>query len=481
MLIQQARWTRQPPPFLGLDPARRYSRPLLSVVTPRGVLLPGGGWRPFTGTNYGRRPTPAGETAIFGTSDTHLGSLVPAEAMSPLTGGDRINMTRIAVVHRSSSAAGNIAISTNGYNSNHIGWRLAGGNTPSVISNVVAVLSSSTATIAVGETAVIGVTGTDNGSSTTWQHWKNGQKTGSGTSSLTLLGSVDPSVGGDDASSTVCAKSDLGIPLHMAWDGPLTDDEMRELMAAPWRVIAPRRIFFPVSSGGASGITGTLGVTLADATAAGTAALALSGAGAATLEAATVAAIGALALRGQAAITLDAATLAAASSSAVQGALSVTLDEATVVAAAVLALRASAAVTLDDATLVASAVLATGGTGALAVTLDDATLTAAATIALRGAAAITLDDATGGAAAALAISGALGITLAEATLVAAGASIDPILGTAVINLADAVLNASGAEQVAAILSAPPIGHPAGGSRRLVTAGGRRIVTQGRNR
>lgn len=259
----------------------------------------------------------------------------------------------------------------------------------------------------------------------------------------------------------------------------------------PWQVIAvglrprstsPRLIFSGEVA--ATGITGALTGTLADATLAATGTVAIAGTASVTLDAATstatgtlaivgtasptldaatLAATGALAISGAASITLDTATLAATGNAGVTGTADVTLDAATVAATGTLAIAGAASPTLADATaagtgalaiagtltgtladasLAATGVIGTITTGALDATLEAATVAATGALAIAGTAAPTLADATAAATGTVALAGAATVTLDAATVVAAGNI--TISGALAQTLADATLAATGA-------------------------------------
>jgi len=208
----------------------------------------------------------------------------------------------------------------------------------------------------------------------------------------------------------------------------------------------------PVSTGA----TGTLGVTLANATTSAAGAVAIDGDANITLGAATLAASGAVAIDGDAAIVLGAATLSAAgavsSIGEAEGTLAVTLADATCAAVGTVAIAGTALVTLADATLsaagkvaidgdlsvtLADAILSATGTvsnvagvvGTLSVTLANAVVAGVGVVAVAGSGDITLGDATTDGAGAVAIYGQVGIVLAVATLSATGTVTDIATGT----------------------------------------------------
>ena len=127
-----------------------------------------------------------------------------------------------------------------------------------------------------------------------------------------------------------------------------------------------------VKESGEAPITGSLDVTLDDATLAGTGTVEVEGALAETLDAATLAATGTQLLEGALAETLDAATLAGTGTQLLEGALAETLDAATLVGTGTQLLEGALDVTLDPATLAGTGIVEVEG--ALDVTLDAATL-----------------------------------------------------------------------------------------------------------
>jgi len=146
------------------------------------------------------------------------------------------------------------------------------------------------------------------------------------------------------------------------------------------------------------GVTGTLAVTLAGATLAGTGAVAVSATGAATLAGVVLVGTGAVAVSGSLAQTLGGVTLVATGTvtvAAVDGTLAVTLDNVALSSAGAIAVAATATVTLQDASLVGSG--AVGVAGTLTVTLDDAVLAGTGLVVsgeVTGSLSISLQDIT---------------------------------------------------------------------------------------
>jgi hypothetical protein len=125
-------------------------------------------------------------------------------------------------------------------------------------------------------------------------------------------------------------------------------------------------------------------------------------------------------LQGQASlsVTLADATLASAARLAIAGTLSQTLANATLSSAATVKIVGALAVTLAHATL--SSAAAVQIKAALARTLADASLSSAAQLEIQAVLAATLDDATLASIAQSIIHGNLGVTLEDAVLIATG-------------------------------------------------------------
>jgi hypothetical protein len=117
-------------------------------------------------------------------------------------------------------------------------------------------------------------------------------------------------------------------------------------------------------------------------------------------------------------VTLADATLASAAKLAIAGTLSQTLANATLSSAATVKIVGALAVTLAHATL--SSAAAVQIKAALARTLADASLSSAAQLEIQAVLAATLDDATLASIAQSIIHGNLGVTLEDAVLVATG-------------------------------------------------------------
>lgn len=186
-------------------------------------------------------------------------------------------------------------------------------------------------------------------------------------------------------------------------------------------------------------ISGTSGVTLANATLAATGTLPIAGTTTATLANATLAATGTLPIAGTTSATLANATLSAAGTVAIAGSSAATLADATLAATGTLPIAGTATATLADATLAAAGTLPIAGT--TTATLADATLAATGSGTDSGTVAATLADATLSAASTLADTGTLSATLADATLAATGTL--PIAAALAATLADAALVADG--------------------------------------
>ncbi len=201
-------------------------------------------------------------------------------------------------------------------------------------------------------------------------------------------------------------------------------------------------------------ITGTLSVTLDDATLAGAGDVAIEGALAATLDDATLAGAGTVGSGGIAGtldVTLSDVTLAGAGDVAIEGALNSTLDDLVLAGSGDVAVQADASITLDDLALAGTGDVAVAGD--LSVMLGDATLTGSGDVAIDGALAATLDDLALAGIGDVAIEGALDITLDNLTLAGSGiVGTAPIVGTLNITLDDAALAGAGDVDVAGDLS-----------------------------
>lgn len=276
------------------------------------------------------------------------------------------------------------------------------------------------------------------------------------------------------------------------WSRALSDAEMRQLADEPFSVYRYRRVRV-YSLPAASGIAGAVSVALADATAAGTATIAVSATSAATLDATTAAGTAQVALAGAASPTLSAATAAGTATVALAGAtsaslsaatvagtgtvvsglagtLSATLSAATAVGTGTLALNASAAPTLGAATVAGAGAVALNGsaaaslaaataagtgaigaapaTGTLAVTLSAASAAGTATVGLQASASATLGAATASGTGTAAVLGAVAATLAAATSSAFGAiqvrgAVGATLGAATVSASGAIGNVVG--------------------------------------
>lgn len=173
----------------------------------------------------------------------------------------------------------------------------------------------------------------------------------------------------------------------------------------------------------ASGITGSVSATLADASllAVGDAEADLSGDLTAQLGGATLAAVAALPLQGAlAGVLADAMVSSSATIGAgISAALAATLANSTAVASGTVSITGEVSRGLGNATISAEGNLVVA-TGSTSITLGDASLSALGDPILLGGASKTLEDATLAAAGALTLTGSLATTLAAATLTATG-------------------------------------------------------------
>lgn len=248
----------------------------------------------------------------------------------------------------------------------------------------------------------------------------------------------------------------------------------------------------------ASGVTGSLAVTLADISVSAAGALTVSGSASNTLAALGISASGAVAVTGSASAALSAATLSAAGavavvgtaspalaavslsgagtvgSSPISGALSVALADVLAAASGAVAITGAAGVSIGSLGLSAAGAVAVTGsasnalgaaslaaagvvgiTGAAANQLGPASLTGAGAVALTGAAAVTLGAASlsgAGVVGSAPITGTLGVTLGG--VAAAGNATVLISGALAQALASASLSGTGALPISGALSVP---------------------------
>lgn len=196
-----------------------------------------------------------------------------------------------------------------------------------------------------------------------------------------------------------------------------------------------------VLTGGGSGVTGELDVTLADATASASGTVKTHGTLSATLAAAVLAAAGAVAVAGSGGGVLGNATLAAMGTVQTHGALSQTLGAATASGIGAVRITGGLSQTLAPATLAASGTVVSGRVGQLNVTLGDATLAGSGNVRVTGTASNTLAPATVAATGAVRVAGTASNPLAPATATGVGAV--RVSGSLAATLAPATLTASG--------------------------------------
>lgn len=227
----------------------------------------------------------------------------------------------------------------------------------------------------------------------------------------------------------------------------------------------------------ASGVTGSLAVTLADISVSAAGALTVSGSASNTLAAVGISASGAVAVAGSAALALADVGLSgsgAVGSSPISGALSVALSDVLAAASGAVTITGAAGLSLGSLGLsAAGAVVVTGsasstlgaaslsGAGAVAVSgaaanqLGPASLTGAGAVAITGAAANSLGAASlagAGVVGNAPITGALGVTLGG--VVAAGSGSVLISGALAQALAQASLSGTGALPISGALAVP---------------------------
>jgi len=192
----------------------------------------------------------------------------------------------------------------------------------------------------------------------------------------------------------------------------------------------------------ASGVTGTVAVTLADAVSASAGTVMATGSGAITLGDATSTASGTVgAVTGTLAVTLENAVSSAAGIVTVTGSIAETLEDAVSASSGIVggAVTGSASVTLEDATSATSG-LATV-IGASAVTLADAISAIEGTISVTGSIAVTLEDSTSVASGSLSVTGSAAVTLDN--VVSTSEGLVSVIGAIAETLEDAVSSAFG--------------------------------------
>lgn len=155
---------------------------------------------------------------------------------------------------------------------------------------------------------------------------------------------------------------------------------------------------------------------------------------------------------GTVAVTLANATLSAAGTTTVLGTLASTLAAATLAAAGTTTVLGSLAETLDNATLSASGSVGSPVTGTVSETLDNATLAASGTTTVRGTLAQTLANVTLSAAGTTRVQGSVNVTLGNDTLAASGAVGSAVSGSVSLTLANATLAAAGTTTIIGTVS-----------------------------
>lgn len=207
-----------------------------------------------------------------------------------------------------------------------------------------------------------------------------------------------------------------------------------------------------LSSGGASGVTGTLSATLSNASLSAAGTVASHGTLAATLGAAVLAAAGAVAIAGSGGGPLGGATLSGTAAVQASGALSQTLENTTLAATASAPAQGALSSTLGAATLSASGSIFSGIVGQLNAALAPAALNASGTVAVAGSASNTLAGAVLAATGTAHVSCALSTALGAATLVANGTASSGVHGSLNATLGPASLASAGQVSVRGALA-----------------------------
>jgi len=258
--LSLAPWTHQPPELVDITSDASLRNGLTSIALPWGVLRPNARGQ----TAYASGSTISGYVACrdglsihFGTADSAAGALlVSGDLAFETVATSRYNTTRIAIVERRTSGTTRRAISaTAAAGAGELLWRMESGATPELVASGVALVLTATSSFSAGDRHVIGMRLTAGASNTTWSHWRNGVQLNAAADTTALTAGSAPHIGGVSG-STNAARSDIGIPLHINWSRALSDTEMRDVMLAVWqRMLAPRRIWVPVSAGGAADLT----------------------------------------------------------------------------------------------------------------------------------------------------------------------------------------------------------------------------------
>ena len=197
-----------------------------------------------------------------------------------------------------------------------------------------------------------------------------------------------------------------------------------ESFSNPYTVAEHPRVYYPgrgrraIFVGGATGVTGTLAVTLDNLTCAATATVKVSASASVTLADCTLAGTGTVKVVGSTSTTLADLTCAATGTVAVHGSASATLDDCTAAATGAVKVAGTLDVTLDDLTCVGSS--GDGATGDLSATLADCTLVGTAAVKVQGSGAVTLSDVTCATTATVKASASFAATLDDATCAATG-------------------------------------------------------------
>ena len=252
--LSLAPWTHQPPELVDITSDASLRNGLTSIALPWGVLRPNARGQ----TAYASGSTISGYVACrdglsihFGTADSAAGALlVSGDLAFETVAISRYNTTRIANVERRTSGTTRRAISaTAAAGAGELLWRMESGATPELVASGVALVLTATSSFSAGDRHVIGMRLTAGASNTTWSHWRNGVQLNAAADTTALTAGSAPHIGGVSG-STNAARSDIGIPLHINWSRALSDTEMRDVMLAVWqRMLAPRRIWVPVSAG----------------------------------------------------------------------------------------------------------------------------------------------------------------------------------------------------------------------------------------
>lgn len=280
-----------------------------------------------------------------------------------------------------------------------------------------------------------------------------------------LTGAPNFVFGGLPGTTTIEYNGDRS--LDAGWSRDLSDREIASLDADLYQILKPATpVFYYTAGEPPAGVTGSINVTLEDASSTasavvtnrgsisetledasstGSGSVINSGSLSETLENATSTASGTITVTGSISETLADAVSAASGSIVISGSISELLADATSSAAGVLTVSGSIAETLGNANTAASGVVGNVVSGTINAILEDASGSASGVVPYTGTIDATLEDASIGASGSvvLNITGTLNETLAPATMAASGAVTVNVTGTIAAILEDASMSASG--------------------------------------